>query len=80
MEKLNQLADALNKLRVVPRILVFGYGWLMAAVSVWFMGLENPTATQAAFVSTMVGVAAAFFNFYVNTGGHKNVKKERGID
>ncbi len=54
--------------RVIPRILVFGYGVALWRISEWFMLLPAPNGAQAAFVSTVVGAAAAFFGFYVNSG------------
>ena len=60
--------QTLNNYRVVPRLLVLGYAWLMYDVSYWFMVLQDPTGTQAAFVSTLVGVSAAVFGLYTNSG------------
>lgn len=65
-----------NEWRIVPRLMVAGYGWLMWRVSDWFMALPEPTGTQAAFVSTLVGASAAVFGLYVNSGGGN----ARGID
>lgn len=65
---IDRLAKALNDLRVVPRILVLGYGYLFYQVSYWFMTLIAPTNTQAAFISTMVGISAAVFGLYTNSG------------
>jgi hypothetical protein len=64
-------AAQLNEWRVVPRILVTLFGWLFYEVTMWFMSLPNPTASQAAFVSTVAMAGAGFFNFYVNSGGNK---------
>lgn len=61
----------LNRLRIIPRILITLYGILFYKISVWFMALPDPTATQAAFISTIVGAAAAFFGLYINSGGKK---------
>ena len=60
--------ELLNKYRVIPRFLVVGYSYLLYEVSYWFMGLVDPTGTQAAFVSTMVGISAAIFGLYTNSG------------
>ena len=62
-------ARRVNEWRVVPRLLVAGYGWLMWDVAQWYMGLPAPSAPQAAFVSTMTGAAAAVFGLYCNSGG-----------
>lgn len=57
--------------RIVPRILVAGYGWLIYEVSMWFMSLPEPSSTQAAFISTLVGASAAVFGLYVNSGSKR---------
>lgn len=59
----------IDKLRLVPRLLVGGYAWLMVNISNWFMSLPDPTGSQSAFVSVMVGASAAVFGLYVNSGG-----------
>ena len=58
----------LNNYRLIPRILILGYSWLLYDVSLWFMSLSDPSGTQAAFVSTMVGASAAFFGLYTRSG------------
>lgn len=60
--------ETLNKYRIVPRIIVTLYGYVFWCVATWFMSLPDPTAPQAAFVSTIVGASAAFFGLYVNSG------------
>lgn len=60
--------EQLNDWRVVPRVLVAAYGAFAFYVGDWFMGLDAPTAAQAAFVSTVWGGAAAWFGLYVNSG------------
>lgn len=63
-----KLAEAFDTWRVVPRALVVGYCWMLVQVSQWFMALPDPTSAQAAFVSTIVGAAAAIFGLYTNSG------------
>lgn len=58
----------LNQYRVIPRLMVAGYGLLMYQVADWFMKLPDPSGTQAAFVSTLVGVSGAIFGLYATTG------------
>lgn len=58
----------LDDWRVVPRLLIALYGYTFWDVANWFMNLPNPNGAQAAFVSTIVGAAAAFFGLYVNSG------------
>jgi hypothetical protein len=62
----------INKYRVFPRLFSALFGYLLYICTVWFMALPTPTAEQAAFASTMVATAAAFFKFYVDSGPNKN--------
>ncbi len=71
-DKNQKLADAFDAWRVVPRLLVGLYGYLLYVASTWFMGLPDPTNTQAAFISTMFGAAAAIFGLYTNSGKKGN--------
>ena len=65
---MNKWAQQFNEFRVIPRLLILGYSWLLYEVSFWFMALIAPTNTQAAFVSTLVGASAAIFGLYANSG------------
>lgn len=58
----------LDAWRVVPRLLVAGYGVMVWRVAEWFMSIPDPTAQQSAFVGVVVGAAAAWFGLYVNSG------------
>lgn len=60
--------ERLDAWRVVPRLLVTGYGVMVWRVAEWFMSVPDPTAQQSAFVATVVGAAAAWFGLYVNSG------------
>jgi len=60
--------ETLDRWRIIPRLLVALYGLAFWRMSEWYMGLTDPNMAQAAFVSTMVGAAAAFFGLYVNSG------------
>lgn len=62
------LAEAMDAWRVVPRLLVAGYGYLVWTVVQWFMNLPEPTTQHAALVSTVVGVAGAVIGIYTSTG------------
>ncbi len=58
----------INQWRIVPRLLVAGYAYLMYDIAQWFMTLTDPSNAQSGFVSAMVLVSAGVFNFYVNSG------------
>jgi len=64
-------AARLDAYRVIPRLLLVFYGTLCGVVAMWFMGLPDPSGPQVTFVSTVLGGAAVWFGFYVNSGGKK---------
>jgi len=64
-------ASRVNDWRLIPRALMALYGYMSFEVAMWFMGLENPSGSQVTFVSTIWGAGAAWFGFYVNSGGKK---------
>jgi len=63
-----ELHKAMNRWRVIPRLMILGYGYLFYEVVQWFMLLVAPTNQHVTFVSVFVGAAAAFFGLYVNSG------------
>lgn len=70
-----KLAKIFNEWRPIPRLLVGLYIYLFYQVTMWFMGLPDPTMAQAGFISTIVGSAAAIFGLYVNSGSKKSEKE-----
>ena len=48
-----------------PRLLISLYGVMFYKTSMWFMTLPDPTNSQSAFVSVIVGAGAAWFGLYV---------------
>ena len=69
-----EVAELLDKLRIFPRLFIITYIVLILSATFWFMGLLAPTATQASFMSVLVGAGAAWFGLYVNSG--PNVKSK----
>jgi len=61
-------AELLDAWRVVPRMLILGYIYLIYVVVNWFMLLPDPSNSQAALVSTVCAAAAAVFGLYSNSG------------
>jgi hypothetical protein len=66
--------EQLNAWRIVPRLLIGWYAALVWVVSDWFMTLGDPSTQQASFVSTVVGLSAAIFGLYVNSGNVKTTE------
>lgn len=62
------VADMMDTIRLVPRILVVMYGYTCYETFLWFTALEVPTNAQAAFASAILAASAGWFNFYVKTG------------
>ncbi len=67
-EQLLSAAEIVDAWRVVPRLMLALYGLMCWHVADWFMHLPEPSGTQAAFVSTIWGGAAAWFGLYVRSG------------
>jgi len=61
------LAEIVDAWRIVPRIFLFGYGYLLVYVILWFMELKSPNTQQTVLVSTITGMATIVFGFYTNT-------------
>jgi len=59
----------IDKWRIWPRMLITLYGFMFFRTTEWFMSLPEPTASQSAFVSVIVGAGAAWFGLYVGSGG-----------
>ena len=72
---LRKLAVHINNFRVVPRLLTIGYGLVMVQSWMWFQSLPAPTTQQVTFISTISGMAAVIFSFYVNTGKVQDPEK-----
>ena len=62
-------AQAIDKWRIWPRLLITLYGVMFYLTTAWFMSLPDPTNAQSAFVSVIVGAGAAWIGLYVGSGG-----------
>lgn len=60
--------DILRRFRVFPRLFAIFYMIAMYETLDWAMDVDNLTTQQAGMVSVVVGAAAAFFKFYVDSG------------
>lgn len=70
--------EGFNRWRVLPRVMVGLYGWLIYDVVHWFMDLSVPTTEQAGFVSVVITAAPFIFKFYVDSGASlKEIKESR---
>jgi len=62
------LAEGFDKWRVFPRLLIALYGLAFYRTTEWFMAMPDPTNSQSAFVSVIVGAGAGWFAVYVGRG------------
>ena len=74
--KIIHLAKAIDAWRIFPRVFVGVYIYLLYAVVMWFMTLDEPNLEQAGLVSVVVGAMAAVFGIYAGTSGQS--KKFKG--
>jgi len=61
-------AEVVDAWRVVPRTIMFGYGWIVWHNVQWFQGLEDPSGFQMGFSQIIWGAAALLTAWYFNTG------------
>lgn len=64
---MDKAAQFMHDFRVIPRLVVAGYGLLVWDVVQWFEGLANPTTQQTVLLTTVVSLTAAIFGFYTTT-------------
>ena len=62
------LAEALDYFRIVPRLILVSYSYMMYEVIQWFMDLTNPNAEQAGFVVSVIGIAGVIISLYHKSG------------
>jgi len=62
------IAEIVDAFRIIPRIILIGYVYMLYSSTVWFMNLPDPSGSQSAFVATLWGAAAAITGFYNMTG------------
>ena len=65
------LARAVDAWRIFPRVFISTYIYLLYKVTIWFMGVEDPTIAQSGLVSIVVGAGAAGFGLYAGTSKSK---------
>ena len=63
------MSDFFIQHRVFPRLFGAFYLFITYQVVQWFMGIEVPNESQAAFASMIGASSAAYFKFYVDTSG-----------
>lgn len=61
-------AEVLDSYRIVPRLLLCGYAYLVYKVVLWYMGVPVPSVEHAALVTAVVGIIAPVAGMYFNSG------------
>ena len=64
----------MDKLRIIPRIVLLLYGICFYYVVMWFTEISNPNTAQSVFTSAFIGSAALFFNFYLSSSGKNQIE------
>ena len=57
------------KWKILPRLMMLASTVMSWPCAEWFMGLEDPTASQSAFVSVVMGVMTGVFGIWM---GHEH--------
>ena len=65
------LARAVDQWRIFPRVFISTYIYLLYKVTIWFMGLDDPTMAQSGLETIVVGAGAAWFGLYAGTSKSK---------
>lgn len=75
--KWEHFAHTVDSWRIIPRILMVFYMWMLYSSVTWFQSLSElargeqvgATDNEAMLISVVVGAGAAWFGAYVATGG-----------
>ena len=67
-QRLLDIAELIDSFRVVPRIILLCYGYMVYDITMWFKILENPSSSQSMFISVVYGAAAGIFGLYSKSG------------
>ena len=61
------IAQALDSWRIIPRLFLSVYMYLLYFTTFWFMDLPDPSFEQSGLISIVVGAGAAWFGLYTNS-------------
>jgi hypothetical protein len=61
--------ETIIKLKILPRFMMLASTVMSWRCAEWFMSLEDPTASQSAFVSVVMGVMTGVFGIWM---GHEH--------
>ena len=70
-QKLIFVAQAVDSWRIIPRLFLGVYVYLLYYTTFWFMSLPDPSFEQSGLISIVVGAGAAWFGLYTNSSKAK---------
>ena len=65
-------AKVLDAWRLIPRVFLGVYMYLLYYATFWFMDLAAPTLEQSGLISVLVGAGAAWFGLYVSSAAKEH--------
>ena len=65
--------ETIIKLKILPRFMMLASTVMSWRCAEWFMSLEDPTASQSAFVSVVMGVMTGVFGIWM---GHEHKEQK----
>ena len=66
-QKLIFVAQAVDSWRIIPRLFLGVYVYLLYYTTFWFMDLPDPSFEQSGLISIVVGAGAAWFGLYTTS-------------
>jgi hypothetical protein len=62
------VAELIDAYRVVPRLILCGYGYMVWDMWRWVQSLSDLTTQQAAYVTSITGLAVPLTGWYMGSG------------
>ena len=66
------LAKTLDAWRIIPRLFLSIYMYLLYYATFWFMDLAEPSLEQSGLISILVGAGAAWFGLYTSSAAKEH--------
>ena len=65
-------AKTIDAWRIIPRLFLGIYMYLLYCATFWFMDLPEPSLEQAGLISILVGAGAAWFGLYTSSAAKEH--------
>ena len=66
------LGKTVDARRIIPRLFLGIYMYLLYYATFWFMDLADPTLEQSGLISVLVGAGAAWFGLYTSSAAKEH--------